>query len=203
MRSIYKTTFILGLSVTVLALASCGLFGRKKTTRRGLPKNIAVLPIANKSRDMTAPFVVRYFLEKRLRSKGFKFSHSSEEIDKRLRQMGVTSGNQITESNVRNIGQFLKVDGVVQSTLLEYRQDPTRTGIRKVIRARFRLISTRNGMVMWEKEIEVEGKGSKEIPIRGTLTQERTSRLIRSIARGPAGKLPNKLVKQALKSLRP
>jgi hypothetical protein len=202
MKRFFKGLLLPGLCVPLLALWSCGAkVKRSAVGKYGLPRAIVVLPVANLSQDLRAPVVIRYFLEKELKSKGFILHLKSGEVDRQLRQMGITDARQIDISNIQSIGEFFKVDGILQSALLEYRQEAEES--RRAARASFRLVHTQSGTVLWEKEAAAKGRESRRIPLRGTLTTDWTPSLVRSIANGPAGKLPKKIVKEALDRLRP
>ena len=183
-----------------MVLESCAV-KKKMVGSHGLPKNIVVLPVSNQSQDLIAPVLIRYFLIAELKDKGFILTMKGKDVDRQLRQMGIAEGNQIDPSNIQSIGQFFKVDGIMQSTLLEYRQDVEES--KRVVRANFRLVSTQSGQVLWEKDVEVRAREPGKIPLRGTLTTDWTPNLIRSIANGPAGKVPRKTVSEALNNLRP
>src|SRR3989338_1923874 len=130
-------------------------------------------------------------------SKGFKLINRFNEVDSQLRQMGITDPSQINEGNFQNVGQSLKVDGLMQGTLLESSQN---RGV-KTIRASFRLISVLTGQALWEKQIEIEEKVGGKIP-GGTFTTDWTLKQSRALARTAAGKLPRKIVRDALKTLK-
>lgn len=196
---------ILILSFLPLCLASCALFSNsggggksKKESKNGYPAVIAVLPVSNESQELTAPVLVRFFMEREAAGRGFKIPLKFDEVDDILRQMGIKEGRQINDGNIQNIGQYLKVDGVLQATLFDSRQHD---GM-KVSRARFRLVSVLTGQTLWEKQVEAEEKIGGRIPVRGTVSAEWTYRDARSLAKTSAGTLPRKLVRAALKSLK-
>jgi len=185
--------------VLCASLSACGLLRSKPDPQTGelMPKTVAVVPVANQSQDITLPALIRFFLEEELDDKGFSVILRFDEIDDQLRQLGVTDGSQIHDGNIQNIGQSLKVEGLLQCILHEATQSK---GVR-VIRATFRLISVFSGRTLWEKQYEVEQKVAGRIPVKGTVTPNWTLKQARSLARSSAGKLPKKLVQDALKSL--
>lgn len=181
-----------------LLLGSCA--GHKKELNgRIIPKNVVVLPVDNQSRDLTAPILIRYFLERELIKRKFNLVFRYKEVERELRQMGIFDGSQISQTNIQQAGQILKADGIFHATLLEFRQDPSDD--RTVIRAKFQFTEVMTGRTLWSKEIELQKKGLVKIPIKGIVTADWPIRLIRSIAKGKVGKLPRKLVKEALKTL--
>ena len=192
-----RTAILFLLFATV---SSCGLSRRKERneTKAGMPVAVAVLPVGNQSQDITMPILIRYFLEEEMSGKGFKLPARFNELDSDLRQMGISDASQVNDSNLQNIGQSFKVDGVVQGTLLESSQNK---GV-KTIRASFRLISVFSGQTLWEKQIEIEEELEGKLPVRGTITPEWTLKQARALARTSAGKLPRKLVRNALKTLK-
>ncbi|OGR83627.1 MAG: hypothetical protein A2902_03190 [Elusimicrobia bacterium RIFCSPLOWO2_01_FULL_64_13] len=198
-----KAVLYLGLAACVLTLDSCALlkFGRKGESKRGFPRRIAVLPTANLTNDVGAGVILRYFLERGLAGKGFVLTADSNDVDRRLRQIGITDGTQLSQGNIQYAGQTLEADGVVQSTLRRFSQQPGES--RKALQADFTFILTQTGRILWSETVEVEGKGEVKIPIRGSASMEWSEKFVRSIARGQAGALPRKAVKEALGSLRP
>ena len=188
--------FLLALS---LPLASCA-FKRspKADLEPRLPLAVAVLPVNNLSYDITMPALVRYFVEQEMESNGFKLPFRFNDLDGELRQMGVTNGNQINDSNLQNIGQSLKVGAVVQTTLYE----PTLEKGVKTFHAQFRFISVLTGQTLWERKVEMEEVVRGKIPVRGTVTSDWTLKQVKSVAKSSAGKTPRKLVQDALKSLK-
>ena len=164
-----------------------------------MPLNVAVLPVANQSQDLTAPVLIRYFLEKRLKKGDFIINNTIDDVNQQLRQMGIRDGNQINLYNIQQIGQFLRVQGVFHATLIDFRQNPVENTT--VIRAKFQFVEVMNGRMIWEKEIEFQKNGLMKIPVKVVVSTEWPEKVIRSIAKGAAGKFPSQLVKEALKSL--
>ena len=189
------------LAMLCAALSSCALLKPSKkevVEGEGLPVTVAVAPVNNQSQDITMPVLVRYFLENQLSSNGFNVTIRFNEVDSRLRQLGITDGSQVNDANIQNIGQSLKVDGIMMGTLYEVSLN---RGV-KVLRASFRLVSVFSGRVLWEKQQEIEQKVGDRIPVKGIITADWTLKRARSVARSRAGKLPKKLVRDALSSLK-
>ncbi len=191
---------LLIFALVATSLSSCGFFRRRSKTRSGdIPKIAAVLPLANETYDLTAPVLVRYFLERAARKKGYTLSMTLEDINKNLRQLGINDGNQISPANIQQVGQWVKAEAVFHGTLLEFRQYPAEN--RTVIKAKFSLTEVQNGRVAWETQVEVEAGGLMKQPVKGVLSMDWDPKMIRALARGPAGKLPSKLVNAAAKSI--
>jgi len=71
------------------------LRGAKKLilTNKKRPLSIALMPVANKTRDLSAPILVRYFLDKKLdRRWGIDLPMSPVETDQLLRAWGSPMG---------------------------------------------------------------------------------------------------------------
>lgn len=189
------------LALLCVSLSSCAsLWPKKKALAdvEAMPVTVAVLPVNNQSQDITIPVLMRYFMEETLDDKGFKVTVRFEEADSQLRQLGITDGSQVNDGNIRNIGQYLKVEGVMQGTLYEASMNK---GV-KTLRASFRLVSVYSGRNMWEKQCEIEQDAQDRLPVKGTVTSDWTLKRARSMARTEAGKLPKKLVRDGLKSLK-
>src|SRR5947208_3061648 len=86
-------------------------------------RTIVVVPVADRSNDLTAPILIRYFLEKKLKSKGFTLAGEREEVDQHLREMGITDGNQIDPSVCQRIANTFGAGGVMRATLQRFSQD--------------------------------------------------------------------------------
>lgn len=185
-----------------LSLAACGVFAKKEKKSAGSwnrkPKVVAVLPVTNRTQDLSAPVLIRYFLEKYAAKGGLKLGPGMEEVDVKLRQMGIMGGNQIESRSLQQIGQLLRVEGVLQTTLLDYHQDASVQ--ETLIRAEFKLVSTQSGQVFWSRDVSLREKGLKKIPIAGAITGL-PPQMIRSVARSPSAFMPKKLVREALKTL--
>ncbi len=193
----FKSALLLLLCAS---LTSCAFLHRKpkKFDETALPQRIVVLPVKNQSQDITMPVLMQYFLEEQAAKKGFKFTLRFQDVNTELRQLGISDASQINESNVRNIGSSLKADGVLLGTLLESSLERGR----RTIRASFRFVSVVTGATLWENRVELEEKIEGRLPVKGTVTTEWTFKQARSLARSDAGKLPKKLVRDALKTLK-
>jgi len=187
MKRIYRAAALLILSA---CLSSCD-------ESEDMPKTVAVVPVYNQSQDITLPVLMRYFIEETLKSKGFKVPLRIGEVDSHLRQLGITEGSPINDSDIRNIGQFLKVEGILQSTLYE---SNLYKGVR-TLRASFRLVSVYSGLTLWEKQYKIEQATQEGPLVKGIVSTHWTLESVRALIKTEAGKFPKKVVRNALKSL--
>jgi len=187
MSKLHRLTVFLILSA---CLASC-------KEKEDMPKTVAVVPIYNQSQDITMPVLMRYFIEERLKSKGFKLPIRIGEVDSRLLQMGLVEGAKINDGDIRNIGQFLKVEGILNGTLMEA---SLYKGVR-TLRASFSLISVHSGRILWEKQYKIEQAGQEGPLVQGTVTTNWTLKSVRALVKTGAGKFPKQVIRKALKDL--
>ncbi len=197
LRAQVYRAFALALCV---ALSSCAAPRRKQAVsiENQIPIVVAVVPVGNASQDITLPFLLRYCLEEELRAKGFKLSERWDDVDAQLRQMGITEAYQINEGNLQNIGSSLKAEGILQAKVLQ----STQSKDIKTIGASFKIVSVITGQVLWENRVEIEEKAGGRLPVKGTVTNNWTLKEIRSLAKSSAGKLPKKIARDGLKTLR-
>lgn len=192
------SSIIFLLSLLLLSFNSCASL--KRPSKKGnIPRAIVVLPLENQSQDLTAPYLIQYFLERELRKKGFVLTAKYNEVRDQIRKLGILEGSQMGRENIQQAGQFLKAEAVFHGTLLEYRQDPFKQTT--IAQAHFQVTEVWTGVVLWEKKVELNEKGLKKTPIRGVISSEFSYQEIRSAARGRAGKLPKKIAREAVKSL--
>ena len=199
---------VLGKLVSAGVLLAAGLIVSScatpipRSSRRNFDiyRSIVVLPVADHSNDLTAPILIRYFLAKQLKSKGFTIAGDREEVDQHLREIGVTDGNQIDPSVCQRIGSTFGAGGVLRATLESYSQDLGED--RTVLQAHFEWVDTQSGRVLWEHEVHLERSGLVKVPVRMTAGGDWTDKQIRSVAKSRAGKLPKKAVSQAMGELK-
>lgn len=199
---VFKIEKLLSIAAALAFVGFGGACASKKSVAgksRKVPKQVVVLPVANQTQDRGAPVLVRYALVKKLKKRGLSFPLGIEGVDRKLREMGIMSGNHVRSFNLQQIGQFLKAEAVVQCTLLEFRQDLRND--KTVIRARFQLVETETGFKLWETETRTEKNGARKVPIRGAVAGEWSSSQLRAALKSPAGKLAKDLAAEAVKSL--
>lgn len=119
-------------------------------------RTVAVLPMVNNTSDMDGPELVRKGFYKLVRNRYYE-AMGIPQIDEILRdRMGITLGGQLGLTNAQKLGEELGVDGVVFGELLDFNYTITGFYNSKVVRAKFKLVSTKTGNTVWEKEEKVQ-----------------------------------------------
>ena len=183
-----------------LLFSSCATLPKSSRRNYDLYRSIVVAPVANQSNDFTAPVLIRYFLEKKLKSKGFSLAGSREDVDQRLREMGVTAGNPIGPDDCQRLANAFGAGGVMRATLESYSQDLNED--KTVLEAKFEWIDMQSGRTLWEHEVHLEKNGLVKVPVRMAAGGDWTDDQIRSVAKSRAGSLPKKAVGQAMGALK-
>ncbi len=128
--------------------------------RRNDPANpirkVAVLPLVNNTSDMDGPELVRKGFNKLVRNRYYEVM-GIPQIDEILRdKMGITLGGQLSLTNAQKLGEELGVDGVIYGEVLDYNYTITGFYNSKIVRAKFKLVSTKTGNTVWEREEKVQ-----------------------------------------------
>lgn len=102
--------------------------------------------------------MVREEFNKRIQNINYLIKPLSEVDRVLMDQMGITLGSQLEMTNPKQLGEILGVDGVVYGYLLNF--DDITTGVynAKRVRAGFKLVDTKTGVVMW-----ADGHGVKSL----------------------------------------
>lgn len=159
-------------------------------------KKIIVLPINNQSFDVTAPILMQYLLEKSVKGRNYEIAMPLRKLDPVLRQVGIVNGNQINDDNMRQMGQLAKADAILHGSILLYRHDVMRK--KTVIETNFKLMETKTGRILWNKNVSLENEDPFKEPFRQTVTSEWSDREIRSMSKSKAAKHIRDLVDKAM-----
>lgn len=148
-----KRFYLLLLISTLMLFSSCTM-PMKVTTAPPDASNpiytVALMPVYNASNDVSAPQMLRNMAEKYVQRRGHYSVKPLNETDQILRdQMGITLGSQLDMTTPQQLGATLGVDGILYGYLLNF--DDMTTGVHneKKVRAAFKLIDARTGMVLW------------------------------------------------------
>lgn len=153
MQNIFKESRYLFLAIVIFGL-SCAHIPRNNPANP--IRKVAVLPIVNNTSDMDGPELVRKGFDKLVRNKYYEVM-GIPQIDEILRdRMGITLGGQLGLTNAQKLGEELGVDGVVYGELLDFNWTITGFYNSKVVRAKFKLVSTKTGDTVWEREEKVQ-----------------------------------------------
>ncbi|MFH1288724.1 MAG: GNA1162 family protein [bacterium] len=153
MRNILKKSKCLFLAIIIFGF---GCAHMPKNNPANPIRKVAVLPMVNNTSDMDGPELVRKGFNKLVRSKYYEVM-GIPQIDEILRdRMGITLGGQLGLTNAQKLGEELGVDGVVYGELLDFNYTITGFYNSKVVRAKFKLVSTKTGDTVWEREEKVQ-----------------------------------------------
>ena len=177
----YKTKCIL-FAIIIIGL-SCAHVPRNNPANP--IRTVAVLPMVNNTSDMDGPELVRKGFYKLVRNRYYEVM-GIPQIDQILRGiMGITLGGQLGLTNARKLGEELDVDGVVFGELLDFNYTITGFYNSKVVRAKFKLVSTKTGDTVWEREEKVQksevvfsSKGAMEA-LKGNLGSKMISKIVK------------------------
>ncbi|MEW6087267.1 MAG: GNA1162 family protein [bacterium] len=149
MKSYFKYLLII-----ILLLFGCARMQRNDPANP--IRKVAVLPMLNNTSDMDGPELVRKGFNKLVRNKYYEVM-GIPQIDEVLRdRMGITLGGQLSLTNAQKLGEELGVDGVVYGELIDFNYTITGFYNSKVVRAKFKLVSTKTGNTVWEREEKVQ-----------------------------------------------
>ncbi|MDD5772761.1 MAG: DUF799 family lipoprotein [bacterium] len=148
----HKSKYIL-FAVIIIGL-SCAHVPRNDPTNP--IRTVAVLPMVNNTSDMDGPELVRKGFNKLVKNRYYEVM-GIPQIDEILRdRMGITLGGQLSLTNAQKLGEELGVDGVVFGELLDFNYTITGFYNSKIVRAKFKLVSTKTGNTVWEREEKVQ-----------------------------------------------
>ena len=156
--------FLSGRSI-LPALLLCLLFTLAACARRGVYVRpdlsnpvftVAVLPFYNASNDVEGPRLIREEFFKRIQNRQYSVMPLEQSDALLMDKMGITLGSQLEMTTPEALGKVLGVDAVVYGFVLNF--DDITTGVynMKKVRAGFKLVDVRSGMVLWSRGLGVK-----------------------------------------------
>ena len=142
-----------GAALACAASAGCAA-GPRQYLKTGFtpPERVAVLPLNNHTTDLDGPQVARYWFDRRLSEKKNYRTLPLEEVDARLKELGITDGGQLESVTPRELGAALSAPAVIYGELLDFNYQTTGfLNVRKA-RARFKMVDCATGETLWENE---------------------------------------------------
>lgn len=121
------------------------------------PLKVAVLPMENLSNDVNGPVVIRKSFNESIARKGY-ITMDLEEIDRILRDIGITDGGQIRAFDNKFISEKLGVNVLIFGEVVQYFQGtsleiiPPGLVYKREVKAHFKMIDISTEKVMWENE---------------------------------------------------
>src|SRR3989339_1155913 len=121
------------------------------------PARVAVLPFSNQSIDLNAPVLLRYLFNKRLTNIGYN-TIPLEEIDEKLRKMGITEAGQFPTTTPKELGEKLNVDGLFFGDVIEFKYTTLGFYYARTVEGNFKLFDAKTEQLLWEDERKVSKK---------------------------------------------
>ena len=115
----------------------------------GAIQNVAVMPLANFSRDSLAADRVRDVFINRLLSTGALYVLPVGEVAKGIAKAEVTVPSAPSPEEVVKVGAAIKVQAVFTGAVLEYGEVRSGTAAANVISVNLQMVETQTGRVVW------------------------------------------------------
>lgn len=140
-----------------------------------LPYRIAIIPLINNTNDVKAPSILREMFFQAITYHGYK-PLPLNETDQLLKDhLGITLGKQASLVSPIIIGKILNVEGLFYGELNEYNKITTGIYNKRIVSAKFRLLSAATDKVLWEaentamrRETNIAGGGNIQEAIKNT-----------------------------------
>ncbi|MCK5237077.1 MAG: hypothetical protein KAR06_08835, partial [Deltaproteobacteria bacterium] len=117
-------------------------------------KSIALLPMENLSGAPIAPEVVREYIKRELKNKGWVLISRDDIVEEFLAKRRVRYTGAITRLVVREMGKALGVDAVMVGSVNYY----TGSGTSVMVGVSCRLLSTTDGSIIWADNLAYTGR---------------------------------------------
>ncbi len=146
----------------------CGVFGgcatsgevfRDTTMDFGSIKSVAVLPLANLSRDLLAGERVRDVFNTMLMASGAVYVIPSGEVARGVAAAGIASPSAPSADDVMKLAKNVKVDAVIYGVVREYGEVRSGTASADVISLSLQLVEGQTGRVVWSASTTQGGIG--------------------------------------------
>ncbi len=111
---------------------------------------LAILLLDNETNDLDAPVKIRKNLMDRAQNLGMK-ALPLDEIDEKLKMMGLTDGGQFRSTTPQKLGKELKADYLVMGSVEEFKSIPG-----KDVKAALKLVYAPSGETLYEKTLQVQ-----------------------------------------------
>jgi len=173
---------ILTTTAVLVAVAACG--GPRPALEdlaivAQVRSQIAVMPLRNDTNDVGGPGTVRGKMAQALRSRSYVVRDVAVTDTILMDRFGITLGGQLETLPVRELGEALNTEAVLYGTLMDFNETTTGVYTVRKVRAKFRLVSTATGQVLWERglgvrtEMSMSGAGGLAGTALGRLSDPR------------------------------
>jgi hypothetical protein len=147
-----KRSATAALVASALLLAGCARNGHSYHDRSmdfGAVRAVAVLPLANLSRETAASERVRDVLANLLLASGSVYVLPSGEVARGISRAGLTNPSAPSAEEVVKIGTSLKVDAVIVGVVKEYGEVRSGSATANVCSVAVQMLETTTGKVIW------------------------------------------------------
>lgn len=162
MRSLHRWAFAAFLVLcwgVVGGCASSGQVFRDTTMDFGSIKSVAVLPLANLSKDQLAGERVRDVFNTMLMASGAVYVIPSGEVARGIAAAGIANPSAPSADDVMKLTKNVKVDAVIYGVLREYGDVRSGTASADVISLSLQMVEGQTGRVVWSASTTQGGIG--------------------------------------------
>lgn len=148
----------------LLALAGCATVEPYRDANMDFSslKAVAVLPLANLTRDQQGAERVRDVLTNQLQAGGAFYVVPPGEISRGISRVGIVNATTPSTEEVVKLGALLKADAVITGVVREYGEMRSGNVASNVISVSLQLVETQTGRVVWSAAVTKGGVGMKE-----------------------------------------
>lgn len=112
-------------------------------------KKVVVLPLDNLTNDLQGPLLLRQLMQMQLAAAGYR-SESSDWIDKKLKELGITDGGQLPSRKPDELGAALQSDALLYAELTEFKNQNLGGYAARTVEAHAWLVDAKTGGTLWE-----------------------------------------------------
>jgi len=123
--------------------------------KESAPRSIVVIPPANNSIEVDAPYVFLSTISRPLAEKGY-YVYPVAVIDTFLKENGLPTPEEMNAVPLDKIRQHIGADAVLYVTIEEWGQKYQIISSTTIVRAKLRLVDTRTGSLLWEATARAE-----------------------------------------------
>lgn len=156
-----KRTIVLlfmAISLTACAHKSAGVF-RDPNMDFGVIQNVAVMPLANQSKDQSASDRVREVLMTRLLATGAFYVIPVGEVKRGTTRLGLADPTAPSTDEVIKFSSVVKVDAVITGVVKEYGEVRSGSAASNAISLNLQMIETQTGRIIWSASSTQGGIG--------------------------------------------
>jgi hypothetical protein len=160
-----KAGSILLFVVVTLALTGCasstGVF-REQNMDFASIRTVAILPLANLSRDTAAADRVRDVFAATLLASGGIYVLPAGEVARGINRVGIANPTAPSTEEILKLGGVVKADAVITGVLREYGEVRSGSATANVISVSMQMVETQTGRVVWSAATTKGGIGVSE-----------------------------------------